>query len=169
MKTLYLVGGPAGVGKTVISRIMNKKLPNCVHLDGNWCWEMNPFQENDETTAMVMDNICHCLNNFIHCSVFDNIVFSWEMYKQHTIDSILAWIDMTDLNIVNVSLVCSEEELRKRIWKDVYAGLRTPDAIEASIEKIKLYSSLCTTKITITNLSPEEAADKIISLSKKNK
>lgn len=91
------------------------------------------------------------------------------MYKQHTIDSILAWIDMTDLNIVNVSLVCSEEELRKRIWKDVYAGLRTPDAIEASIEKIKLYSSLCTTKITITNLSPEEAADKIISLSKKNK
>ena len=162
MKTLYLIGGPAGVGKTSICKVLNKTLENSVHLDGNWCWDMNPLQENDETTAMVMDNICHCLNNFIACSCFENIVFSWEMFRQHTIDSIVAWIDSDDLKIVPVSLICDESVLSQRIWKDVYAGLRTPDAIEKSLAKVPLYNDIRTHKIDISKLSIDEVCKKII-------
>lgn len=37
MKTLYLIGGTMGVGKTTISRQLKKDLHNSVFLDGDWC------------------------------------------------------------------------------------------------------------------------------------
>ena len=38
MKTLFLIGGTMGVGKTTACRILKRKLPACVFLDGDWCW-----------------------------------------------------------------------------------------------------------------------------------
>ena len=61
MKTLYLIGGTMGVGKTAVSQRMNELLVSSVFLDGDWCWNANPFQVTDETKNMVMDNICHFL------------------------------------------------------------------------------------------------------------
>ena len=49
MKTLYLIGGTMGVGKTTISQQLKKDLPNCVFLDGDWCWDADPFQVTEET------------------------------------------------------------------------------------------------------------------------
>ena len=34
MKNLYIIGGTMGVGKTTVSRLLMKKLPNSVFLDG---------------------------------------------------------------------------------------------------------------------------------------
>lgn len=63
MKTLYLIGGTMGVGKTTVCRELQKSLPNCVFLDGDWCWDMKPFVVNEETRELVLDNIC-CLLRF---------------------------------------------------------------------------------------------------------
>ena len=68
MKTLYLIGGTMGVGKTAVCKQMKSLLNSSVLLDGDWCWDANPFQVTEETKTMVIDNICHLLNNFIHCS-----------------------------------------------------------------------------------------------------
>ena len=40
MKTLYLIGGPMGVGKTTAGRLLRDRLPHSVFLDGDWCWDM---------------------------------------------------------------------------------------------------------------------------------
>ena len=37
MKTLYLIGGPMGIGKTTVSRELLSMLPHCAFLDGDWC------------------------------------------------------------------------------------------------------------------------------------
>lgn len=37
MKTLYLIGGTMGVGKTKVCQLLKDKLPNSVFLDGDWC------------------------------------------------------------------------------------------------------------------------------------
>lgn len=68
MKTLYLIGGPMGVGKTTVCQLLKNKLPYRVFLDGDWCWDSHPFQVTEKTKEMVMKNICYLLNNFIHCS-----------------------------------------------------------------------------------------------------
>ena len=75
MKHLYLIGGTMGVGKTTVCRILKKSLENSVFLDGDWCWDAHPFHVTDETKKMVTDNICHLLNNFLHCSAYEHIIF----------------------------------------------------------------------------------------------
>ena len=61
MKTLYLIGGTMGVGKTTVCKELKKELKNSVFLDGDWCWDADPFQVTKETKAMVLRNICYML------------------------------------------------------------------------------------------------------------
>ena len=82
VKTLYLIGGTMGIGKTTACRLLKTKLPDSVFLDGDWCWDMHPFQVNPETKQMVLDNICCLLNNFLRCSCLRHIIFCWVMDQQ---------------------------------------------------------------------------------------
>ena len=82
MKKLYLIGGTMGIGKTTVCQWLKLKLNNSVFLDGDWCWDANPFRVTEETKQMVMQNICFLLNQFIHCSVYYNIIFCWVMHEQ---------------------------------------------------------------------------------------
>ena len=51
MKNLYIVGGTMGVGKTAVCQQLKRILPNSVFLDGDWCWDADPFQVTDETKS----------------------------------------------------------------------------------------------------------------------
>jgi len=104
MKQLYLIGGPMGVGKTTICQIMKLKLESSVYLDGDWCWNMNPFIVNEETKKMVLNNIIHVLNDYLECSVFENIVFSWIMHEQSIINDILAGLNIKGHKVHKISL-----------------------------------------------------------------
>ena len=152
MKTLYLVGGPMGVGKTAVGQELKKRLPGAVFLDGDWCWDMAPFVVNAETQTMVLENICALLNNFLRCSVLENIVFSWVMHRQEIIDTICARLE-TPCRVVAVSLICTEATLRARLQGDIDAGLRTPDVLPRSLERLPLYGALRTVKIDTTGKS----------------
>lgn len=161
MKTVYLIGGTMGVGKTTVSQILKKKLPNAVFLDGDWCWDASPFRVTEETKAMVMDNICHLLNNFIHCSAYEHIIFCWVMHEQRIIDDILTRLDVFNCNIRNISLVCDAESLKARLEKDISSGLRSSDIIDRSVARIPLYCSLNTEKIDTSGKSAAQIADLI--------
>ena len=63
MKRLYLIGGPMGVGKTAVCRELQKRLDRSVFLDGDWCWDMSPFQVTSETKKMVLENIVFLLQS----------------------------------------------------------------------------------------------------------
>ena len=147
MKTLYLIGGTMGVGKTTIS----KQLKQSVFLDGDWCWDMHPLIVNEETKAMVLDNICHLLNNFIHCSSYENIIFCWVMHEQSIIDGILKKLDTSNLNIKSISLISDEASLTQRIAKDIASNLRQPDVLKRSLERLAMYQELNTIKIDTSN------------------
>lgn len=88
MKTLYLIGGTMGVGKSTVAQRLRNTLPAAVMLDGDWCWSADPFIVTDETRTMVLDNICHVLSNFLRCSAYENVVFCWVMHEQAIIDAI---------------------------------------------------------------------------------
>lgn len=75
MKKLFLIGGTMGVGKTAVCQELKKRLDNCGFLDGDWCWDADPFTVTEETKAMVLENISFLINQFIHCSAYDNVVF----------------------------------------------------------------------------------------------
>lgn len=161
MKNLYMIGGTMGVGKTTTCKVLKEKLDSCVFLDGDWCWDMSPFQVTEETKKMVQENIIFLLNNFIHCSAYENIVFCWVMHEQKIMDDILSGLDTSACEVHMISLVCSREALVERLKRDVADGVRTEDVIGRSLERVHLYESLDTVKIDVSALSPEEAAVRI--------
>ena len=161
MKNIIFINGTMGVGKTTTSRELQKLLPNCAFLDGDWCWDMSPFIVNDETKKMVVDNICYLLNNYIACSVFENIIFCWVMHEQGILDDILSRLHLQDCALYKFSLVCSEQSLKSRIMKDVERGVRDKDVIDRSLPRLRNYFDMDTVKIDVSNISAKEAAEVI--------
>ena len=159
LKKIYIVGGTMGIGKTTACQILKTKLPNAVFLDGDWCWDMHPFQVTEETKAMVLDNICFLLNQFIHCSAYHNIIFCWVMHEQKIIDEILSRVKADGCAIKTISLLCNQTELVKRLQKDVDKGIRNEDVIQRSISRLERYPKLNTTKIDVSQMTPEQVAE----------
>jgi len=158
MKTLYLIGGPMGVGKTAVCRELQRRLERSVFLDGDWCWDANPFQVTEETKAMVTENICFLLNNFLRCSAYGHVIFCWVLHRQAVLDGLLARLDTGDCRLRAVSLICTPEALAARLEADIRAGRRTPDVLERSLAYLPLYGELDTEKLDVSRLTPGEAA-----------
>ena len=133
--------------KQLCANKLKQDLPNSVFLDGDWCWDANPFQVNDETKAMVTNNICYLLNNFLKCSAYENIIFCWVMHEQNIINSILEKLAIQNCAVKCISLIADEKTLRDRLSMDVERGIRTADVIERSVSRIPLYQTLNTVKI----------------------
>ena len=164
MKTLYIIGGTMGVGKTTVCQQLKRQLPDSVFLDGDWCWDADPFQVTAETMAMVNNNICFLLNNFLRCSAYENVIFCWVMHQQEIIDGILSRLDTSGCRVVCVSLTASEETLRRRLAADVAAGLRQEDVIVRSTARIPLYDALNTVKLPTDGKTPAELARELSAL-----
>lgn len=161
MKRLILIGGTMGVGKTATCSLLKYKLPQSVFLDGDWCWDMHPFIVNEETKTMVMNNIVFQLNQFLHCHELDNIIFCWVMHEQKIIDDILSRLDLNNVQVYTISLICSEEVLKDRLQRDIDQGIRNHEVIERSLTRLKQYCQLQTTKVDVSLLTVEETVETI--------
>lgn len=162
MKTLILVNGPMGVGKTTVCKKLLAQLEPSVYLDGDWCWNINPFRVTDETKAMVMDNIVAMLSRFLACPELDYIIFGWVMHQPEMAQSILAQLELDSVKVRQYTLLCSMATLRQRIGLDVRAGLRDETALERSLNYLLLYEGQNTIKIMTDGLSSEEIAHQIV-------
>ena len=161
MKNLYIIGGTMGVGKTSTCVLLKRRLENAVFLDGDWCWDANPFQVTEEMKAVVLDNICHMLNNFLRCTAYQNIIFCWVMHEQEIIDSILSQLETRECNVRTISLICNSDALAERLQKDIDRGVRQPGDMARSMDRLPMYQKLRTVKLDVSNLTPEEAAERI--------
>lgn len=163
-KSLYLIGGPMGVGKTTVCQLLKRRLERAVFLDGDWCWDADPFQVTDETKQMVLDNIRYLLNSFLGCSAYQNILFCWVMHEQSILDVILSGLALDGCEVCALSLICTPEVLEERLRQDIRRGLRGPDSIPRSQSRLPLYDSLHTRKIDVSHLTPEQTAERIAAL-----
>ena len=130
-------------------------------LDGDWCWDMDPFQVTEETKKMVMKNIIFLLNSFLTCSAYKNVVFCWVMHEQAIIDEILGSLDLNGCQVHLFSLICSPKELAGRLEKDIEQGLRDEDVVNRSLARLPFYEKLNTIKIDTTGCSPKMVAERI--------
>lgn len=158
MKNLIFINGTGGVGKTTTSRELQKLLPNCVFLDGDWCWDMKPFVVTEERKEMVEDNIAHLLSNFLKCSDYENVIFCWVMHEDYIIENVVNRLKQDNYNFYKFSLICSPERLKERIMGDVEKGIREEVAVENGIARLKNYETMNTEKIRTDVLSPAETA-----------
>ena len=159
MKTLLFINGPMGVGKTAVCKALLKRLTPGAYLDGDHCWDMEPFRVTDETRSMVLDNITAVLSRFLACPELDYVIFGWVMHRSEIAQSILERLDLNGVKVFHYTLVCSEQALRRRIEGDIRSGLRGPDALERSLEYLPLYVVQDTVKIQTDGSSPQQTAE----------
>ena len=164
MKNFILINGTMGAGKTTVSRALQKLLPQAVFLDGDWCWDSDPFLVTDETKKMVLENIAFLLSQFLACKAYQNVIFCWVMHEQEIIDRLLGALDTEDCQVRAISLVCSREALAERLQRDIRRGIRREDVLERSMGRLHLYGALKTIKMDVSAISPEETAEKIMAL-----
>lgn len=113
---------------------------------------------------MVTDNICYVLNNFLHCSAYENVIFCWVMHQQSVIDSIVENLDTQNCDVKCISLIADEANLRKRLTRNVESGIRAEDVIERSVARIPMYDALNTMKIDTNEKTVAMIADEIMRL-----
>ena len=100
MKRLYLIGGPMGVGKTTVCQELKRLTAPSVFLDGDWCWDMEPFQVTAETKAMVQENIAFLLGQFLRCSAYETVIFCWVMHQREIIQELLARLPLEGVEVL---------------------------------------------------------------------
>jgi len=162
MKNLIFINGTMGVGKTATSKILLKLLPNCVFLDGDWCWYADPWIVTDETKIMSKKNMSFLLNSFLDCSAYENVIFCWVMHVESIMDDVLSLIHNTEYKLHKFSLVCSENALRARLQKDIDAGIREKnDIIDRAVSRLPNYANISGIKIDVSDITPEQAASDI--------
>jgi len=162
MKKLIIINGTMGVGKSSVCQEILKKLDKSVYLDGDWCWNMNPFVVTEETKAMVIDNITYLLRNYIKCSEYNNIIFCWVLHKESIFDDILNKLGDLDFETHKFTLICSPEELINRLNVDINLNIRSKDITKKSLDRLKLYQEMDTIKIDVCQTTSESAAIEII-------
>ena len=167
MKTLIFVNGPMGVGKSAVCRELLKLLTPGVYLDGDWCWNMNPFRVTDETRAMVLDNITAMLSRFLACPELEYVLFGWVMNRPEIAQTILNQLKLDGVKVFQYTLLCTEETLRYRLGQDIQAGLRGADILERGVSYLPLYASQNTIKIMTDSLPPQEIAEEIMTQMRK--
>jgi len=157
-KKLILINGTMGVGKSAVCRELAAQLPHNVFLDGDWCWMAHPFVVTAETKRMVMENHAFLLNQFLHCSEYENVIFCWVMDQQTIIEALLNRLNLESVEVKTFTLVCSETALRVRLGHDIEAGLRTADIIDRSLARRERYRTVHSVKIDVSSISARDTA-----------
>lgn len=157
-KQLILVGGAMGVGKSAVCRELLRQLTPGVWLDGDWCWNMNPFVVSEENKRMVLSNITHLLRAYLNNSSYRYVLFCWVMDQPLLFEAVLGPLLDIPFTLHSFSLVCTEQALRERLERDVRDGIREAGVIPRSLRRLPAYAALPTCKLDVTSLTPYEAA-----------
>jgi cytidylate kinase len=86
------------------------------------------------------------------------------MHEQEIIDSIIAKLKLDNCEVKCISLIADEENLQRRLTRDVHKGIRKEDVIARSIARIPLYQKLDTVKVDTNNKTIAEIVAEIAQL-----
>lgn len=149
MKKLIMLNGTMGAGKSTLSKVLNQYLEHSVWLDGDWCWMADPFVVNEQTKAMVIDNITYLLRNFLKQKEFEHIIFCWVMDEEEIVTSILDRLQDLKFDPVLITLHLQKETLLQHLQQDIEQGLRSADCIEKSLARQQKYEQMNSIKLAI--------------------
>lgn len=140
-KTVYVINGPMGVGKTTVGKALADAVPGTAFIDGDWCLDIHPFIGNAKTKAMAVDNILHMIGNYAKCSVCKAVVLVWLMDDQWVLDGITEGIAALDMRMISVTLMCSAEEITRRWKKDTLCEWRTDEWLNVSLKSLPRFAT----------------------------
>jgi len=153
---LIFMGGAPGVGKTAVARELLGLLDNCVWLDADDLWRMNPFVVNEHTKDMIEKSIQYLLNSYIEHG-FSYIIFAWVLHSDYIVQGLLNGIGDCEYTFRHFTLLCDETTLKERISADT--GRTTDPAL--AVKRHKQCLLVNSDKINSTDMTPLQIAGRI--------
>ena len=157
MKNLIFVNGVMGAGKSAVSRELKKFLAPSFFLDGDWCWDMEPFEAGEAERALVMRNIAFLLNGYLSFEERGNVIFCWVMHRRAIVEDLLSRLDMRGVRFFLFTMSVSERELIRRLERDARAGLRDEGIVSRSLARLREFDAFGNV-VDTGGISPAEAA-----------
>lgn len=115
----------------------------------------NPWIVTDETKEMAESNMRFLLGNFLKCSEYEYILFSWIFRHNEVFDLILDGLIPNGLRLFKFTLTCAPDAFLKRLQT---AG-RDESKIPMCMESLQLCESTNSEKIDTTGITAKEAAE----------
>lgn len=164
-KTLLVIVGPNGVGKSTTAKMLVELCPKCAYVDSDWCRVMNPFSFTEATKRTVTENMYSLLRNYILCDDVNTVVFvySWHGDRKEIYEKVMQKLksDALDFEEKVIILKCSLEENITRATRDGRDETRIKRGIENTFSFYDNFSYPC---IETTELTPEQVARKILKI-----
>lgn len=76
---VWIISGPLGIGKSSVSRLIKKKLGNCIRIEGDYFFLQMEGIKNvqwEERIKITWENVLSTINNYIEHG-FDNFVIDF--------------------------------------------------------------------------------------------
>jgi 2-phosphoglycerate kinase len=114
---IYIITGPAGVGKSTVSKEVAKRFNSSSFIEGDFIYHMiiggyvNPWEDTGEYMDLLWQNIAGLSLNFVEkkiTTVLDYIVFPEHLKK------LMGLFDRKNLKVKYIVLISKEDELIKR-------------------------------------------------------
>lgn len=164
MKQLMVIIGPNGVGKSTTAREIVEQCPHTAYVDSDWCRVMNPFVFSSAAKETIAENIFCLLRNYLLCEEVQRVIFTyaWHGERKAIYESVIDKLHRAcSFKETIVILKCSEEENRKRAWKDGRDEKRVERGMETTFA---FYDSFDYPQIDTTDRTPAQAARQVMEL-----
>ena len=152
---LVLLGGPTGIGKTTVLRILERRLVDAAVLDADDVWRVSGEISVNKNRAIAISNAVSVMRGYFEAGCKTGIL-SWVFARSALFRPVIDGLEDLVNEIDQVYLMSSMHELDHRL------DARGDKDHEYAMSRLKLINALHYPKIDTTHMTPDEVATAII-------
>jgi energy-coupling factor transporter ATP-binding protein EcfA2 len=156
MTKLVLLGGPTGVGKSTVMRLLENRIPHAAILDADDVWRVSKELAVEQNRHIALSNVISVMRGYFEGGCETGIL-SWVFARSALYDPVIAGLEDRVDSINQIYLVSTLAEIKRRLQKRGDEKL-----YEYSKTRLELINSLPFTKIDTSKMIPEMVATAII-------
>jgi energy-coupling factor transporter ATP-binding protein EcfA2 len=156
MTKLVLLGGPTGVGKSTVMRLLENRIPHAAILDADDVWRVSKELAVEQNRHIALSNVISVMRGYFEGGCETGIL-SWVFARSALYDPVIAGLEDRVDSINQIYLVSTLVEIKRRLHKR-----GDEKHYEYSKTRLELINSLPFTKIDTSEMIPEMVATAII-------